>query len=90
MNTASPRPMPFAISGSSNASVPLAQVMAWRAPQNAARSASTACTSGPRMNWQCAEHARDRVVDRAAEAPALGGDVDERDWTVVHAGLADS
>ena len=33
------------------------------------------------------EHARDRVVDLAAKAPALGGNVNERDWTVVHADL---
>ena len=29
------------------------------------------------MNWQCVSHARDRVVDGAAEPAALGGDVDE-------------
>ena len=34
-------------------SVPLAQVTAWRAPQNSASAASRARTSGPRMNWQC-------------------------------------
>ena len=34
-----------------------------------------------------AEHARDRIVDRAAKPPALGGNVNERDWTGVHADL---
>src|SRR5499427_1370805 len=51
--TASPGPIPRAISTSTSASVPLAQLTAWRAPQNVASSASSARTSGPRMNWQC-------------------------------------
>ena len=52
--TASPGPIAFAISTSSSASVPLAQPMAWRAPQKAASSASNSRTSGPWMNWQWA------------------------------------
>src|SRR5262245_7882990 len=50
--TASPGPTPVARNASTRASVPLAQVTTWRAPQNAASSASKARTSGPRMNWQ--------------------------------------
>ncbi len=34
-----------------------------------------------------AEHARDRVVDRAPEAAALRRDVDERDRRVIEAGV---
>ena len=41
--------MPFAISTRASASVPLAQETTWLAPQNAASSASSAATSGPRM-----------------------------------------
>ena len=77
-NTASPGPMPLAISASISASVPLAQVTAWRAPQNFASSASNAFTSGPRMNWQCASTRRDGFVDRVAETAALRRHVDER------------
>src|SRR5450432_462322 len=51
--TASPGPMPLAISTISNASVPLAQAITCLAPQNAARSDSSSLTSGPLMNWQC-------------------------------------
>ena len=51
--TASPGPMPQAISTSRSASVPLEQVITWRAPQKAASSLSSVRTSGPRMNWQC-------------------------------------
>ena len=29
------------------------------------------------MNWQCVEHAGDRLVDGFAEPAALRGDVDE-------------
>ena len=50
--TASPGPIPIARNASTSASVPLAQVTAWRAPQNVASSASNVRTSGPRMNWQ--------------------------------------
>ncbi len=50
--TASPGPMPFAISTSASASVPLAQLTTCRAPQNSASACSSARTSGPRMNWQ--------------------------------------
>src|SRR5690349_22354032 len=52
-NTASPGPIPFAISTSTSASVPLAQLTAWRAPQKPASAVSSARISGPRMNWQC-------------------------------------
>jgi len=48
--TASPGPTPLAINTITRASVPLAQLTAWRAPQNAASSASSVRTSGPRMN----------------------------------------
>ena len=50
--TASPGPMPLASRTRNRASVPLAQESAWRAPQNAASSASSRTTSGPMMNWQ--------------------------------------
>ena len=33
------------------------------------------------------EHARNRLVDGAAEAAALGGDIDERDRSLVQAGV---
>src|SRR3984885_7396014 len=53
-STASPRPTPLAISTMTSASVPLAQVTTCLAPQKAASAASSAVTSGPLMNWQCA------------------------------------
>src|SRR3569832_42947 len=53
-STTSPGPTPLAISTMINASVPLAQVTTCLAPQNAASAASSAATSGPLMNWQCA------------------------------------
>src|SRR5215831_823273 len=65
--TASPGPMPFAISTSTSASVPLAQLMAWRAPQNVASSPSRTATSGPRMNWQCAVT---RAIASSIRAPS--------------------
>ena len=46
-NTASPGPIPQAISGSSRASVPLAQLRACLAPEKAAICASNSRTSGP-------------------------------------------
>jgi hypothetical protein len=52
--TASPGPMPHAMSTRRSASVPLEVAIACRAPQNAASSLSSARTSGPWMNWQCA------------------------------------
>ena len=48
-NTASPGPIPQAISGSTMASVPLAQDRACFALPNAARSASKVRTGGPMM-----------------------------------------
>jgi hypothetical protein len=48
-NTASPDFTPFAISTRARASVPLAQVIACLAPQQAASSASNCATSGPMM-----------------------------------------
>jgi hypothetical protein len=45
--TASPRPIFHAISTSMRASVPLAQPIAWRAPQKSASSVSNSATSGP-------------------------------------------
>src|SRR5689334_2856116 len=50
--TASPGQMPIALSSSTSASVPLAQLTTCLAPQNAASSASKARTSGPMLNWQ--------------------------------------
>ena len=47
--TASPGPMPQAMSGMSSASVPEAQVMQCRAPVKAHRAASSSATSGPMM-----------------------------------------
>ena len=84
--TASPGPIPQAMSTSRSASVPLEQVITWRAPQNAASSLSSARTSGPRMNWQCVKYARHGIVDGAAEAPALRGNIDERDRPFVDTG----
>ena len=55
--TASPGPIARAISTSSRASVPLAQVTTWRTPQAAASAASKRATSGPKMNWPCASTA---------------------------------
>ena len=49
--TASPGPAPSAISAMISASRPDDTAMQWRAPANAARSRSSASTSGPRMNW---------------------------------------
>src|SRR4030095_5200706 len=49
-STASPGPTPNARSTSTNASVPLAQVITCLAPQKVASSVSNARTSGPRTN----------------------------------------
>ena len=85
--TASPGPMPLAISASTSASVPLAQVTAWRAPQNAASSASNVAHLRAQDELAMIEHARDRGIDRAAKAAALRGDVDERNRWAARAGL---
>ena len=53
-STASPGPMPLAISTISSASVPLAQLTTCLAPQKSASRASSCVTSGPLMNWQWA------------------------------------
>src|SRR4051812_14122145 len=45
--------MPFAISTSTSASVPLATPIACRAPQNSPSARSRSPTSGPLINWQC-------------------------------------
>ncbi len=73
-----------------SASVPLEQVIAWRAPQNAASSALERAHLGAEDELAMRQDARDRVVDGAAEAAALRGDVDERDWPLVQAGVLNS
>ena len=52
--TASPLPAPIAINTMTSASVPLAQLTTCLAPQNSASAFSSAVTSGPLTNWQCA------------------------------------
>ena len=79
--------MPFAISGISK------RIGAAGAGDGVARAAERREVGfdrvhlGPEDELAMAEHARDRIVDRAAEPAALGGNVNERDWTVVHADL---
>ena len=59
--------------------MPLAQVTTCLAPQNAASSASSARTSGPMMNWQCASTRATASSIDCAEPAALRGNVDEGD-----------
>src|SRR5262249_15668830 len=51
-STPSPAPTPNPPTTSTNASVPLAQVITCLAPQNVASLVSNVPTSGPRTNWQ--------------------------------------
>ena len=67
--------------------MPLEQVIAWRAPQNAASSALERAHFRAEDELAMRQHARDRVIDGAAEAAALRGDVDERDRPLVEAGV---
>src|SRR3569832_2371571 len=53
-STASPGPTPLAISTMIKATKPHTQNTTNLAPQNAASAVSSAATSGPLMNWQCA------------------------------------
>ena len=85
--TASPGPIPQAISTSRSASVPLEQAIAWRAPQNAASSALERAHLRSLDELAMRQHARNRVVDGAAEPAALRGDIDERDRPLVEAGM---
>ena len=77
-NTASPGPMPSAISAKQQS---VGAVGARRrsacAPQNAASCRSSSATSGPRTYWPCFEHRGDRRLDAVAELLALCGEVDE-------------
>src|SRR6266511_1756445 len=76
--TASPGPIPRAINTMTIASVPLAQVTTWRAPQNSESLTSRARTSGPRMNWQCPStraiaSSTDRPSRRRCAATSVNG-----------------
>ena len=78
-NTASPRPMPLAISTIISASVPLAQLTTCFAPQKAASSASSLRDLRTVDELAMGEHAGSRLVDGFAEPAALRGEVDEGD-----------
>jgi hypothetical protein len=66
--TSSPRPTPSAISAISNASVPEATVMQWRAPVYRARRSSSSATSGPMMYWPWSRTAWMRPLIRSRDA----------------------
>ena len=70
--------MPLAISTSSSASVPLAQVTAWLGAAERRQFGLECPHFRAEDELAMAEHARDRGIDGAAEPAALRGHVDER------------
>ena len=67
--------------------MPLAQPMAWRRAAERRKLGLERPHLRPLDELAMREHAGNRIVDGAAEAAALRGDVDERDRPLVEAGV---